>query len=258
MRILPHLMTTEEMNDFFAIVKIDEGEHQWTKEFEQLDVRPVDELADPGPRGRLDLTPAISAEGALVIIDSDLDDACGGALTVIGDDGDGVFDSDGTDVRDSERSRVDPVPRRARRWPPGPCVPATWPARWACVCCPESEAVQCGGRRRPSSEPLVRPIRGFGPSGATQDSTNIVQRKDEYPRDMTISSRQIDESSQQQGLIDRDIQSESRGVCQGHSHWPGSRSLFRRLRPRRRSFGWRQCRHNFVQADEHLRGHPHI
>ena len=90
MRVLFHLMPTEEMNDFFEVVKIDEGENQWTKEFEQLDVRPADELVDPGPRGRLDRTPAISEDGALIVINDDGDDGC---------------DHDGNDESDSEDDR---------------------------------------------------------------------------------------------------------------------------------------------------------
>ena len=67
-------MMTEEMNDFFADVKIDEGENQWTREFDQLEIRPADELADPGASGKLDLTPAISADGALAVNDDDYND----------------------------------------------------------------------------------------------------------------------------------------------------------------------------------------
>ena len=65
MRMLPHLMTLEEMNDLSSVVRIDESENQWNKESGQLDVRPADELADPGPRGKFEPTPAISAEFAL-------------------------------------------------------------------------------------------------------------------------------------------------------------------------------------------------
>ena len=67
MRFIPHLMSTEEMNDFLAVVKIDEGENQWTRDVDELDIWPADELADPGPRGKLDLTPGISADGALTV-----------------------------------------------------------------------------------------------------------------------------------------------------------------------------------------------
>ena len=152
MRVLPHIMTTEGIDDFFEAVKIDEGENQWAKEFEQLAIRPADELADPGPRGKLGFTPAIFEAGAFV-----------------------VMDDGSSDEYDST----------------------------------------------------------FG--------TTSVQREDEHPKD---------ESSQQQGSIDRaDDQNESRMVCEGHSHRRGSRSVSRRRRQRR---------HNFVQADEHLRGHPHI
>ena len=65
MRMLPHLMSPEEMDDVSTIVRIDESENQWTKEAGQMDVRPADELADPGPRGKLEPTPAASSEFAL-------------------------------------------------------------------------------------------------------------------------------------------------------------------------------------------------
>ena len=46
---------------------IDSSENQWTKESGQLDVRPASELADPGPRGTFEPTPARSIEFALNI-----------------------------------------------------------------------------------------------------------------------------------------------------------------------------------------------
>ena len=67
MRVLPHLMWEDEANDFFPIVKLDEGENQWASEFEQGIARPADELADPGLRGGL-RTSAVSSGCA----DSDL------------------------------------------------------------------------------------------------------------------------------------------------------------------------------------------
>ena len=73
MRVLPHLMTTEEITNFIEVAKFDEGENRWAKEFEQFAIRPGDELADPGPRGRFDRTPAISEEGALVVINDNGD-----------------------------------------------------------------------------------------------------------------------------------------------------------------------------------------
>ena len=65
MRILPHLMTREEMDDMSEVVRIDSSENQWTKESGQLDVRPAAELADPGPRGTFEPTPARLVEFAL-------------------------------------------------------------------------------------------------------------------------------------------------------------------------------------------------
>ena len=59
MRVLPHLMTAEKIKEFFEVVKIDEGENQWAKEFEQLTIKTADELADPGLRGKLAFTAAI-------------------------------------------------------------------------------------------------------------------------------------------------------------------------------------------------------
>ena len=65
MGVLPHLMSPEEMNDISTIVRIDESENQCTKESGQLDVRPADDLAVPGPSGRFDPAPATSAEFGL-------------------------------------------------------------------------------------------------------------------------------------------------------------------------------------------------
>ena len=67
--IIEMVMTAEEMNDFFEVVKIDEGENEWAKGFDQLAIKLADELADLGPRGKLDFTPAISEAGALIVID---------------------------------------------------------------------------------------------------------------------------------------------------------------------------------------------
>ena len=60
MRVLPHLMSSHEINDFFPVVKLDEGENQLAHELEQGITRPSDELADPGPRGRIYFVPAMS------------------------------------------------------------------------------------------------------------------------------------------------------------------------------------------------------
>ena len=49
------------------VLRIDSSENQWTKESGQLDVRPAAELADPGPRGTFEPTPARVAEFALDI-----------------------------------------------------------------------------------------------------------------------------------------------------------------------------------------------
>ena len=55
MRVLPHLMSLHEINDYFPMVKRDEGENQWANELEHGSTRPSEELADPGLRGDLDL-----------------------------------------------------------------------------------------------------------------------------------------------------------------------------------------------------------
>ena len=71
MRVLPHLMSPHEINDFFPMVKLDEGENQWACELEQGITRPAEELADQGPR-KVDFVPAMSQAGALVVTDDDL------------------------------------------------------------------------------------------------------------------------------------------------------------------------------------------
>ena len=48
-------MTDLEIHDFFEIVKIDEGENQWAKEFEQLAIKPADEPAEQDLAGSLTL-----------------------------------------------------------------------------------------------------------------------------------------------------------------------------------------------------------
>ena len=79
------------MNDISTIVRIDVPENQWTKESGQIDVRPADELADPGPRWRFEPTPGTSAEFALdvsraLIIDVEHD---------IGDTAQGIGEAQG-------------------------------------------------------------------------------------------------------------------------------------------------------------------
>ena len=83
MRILPHLMDREEMDRFFEIASVHErvGEHD--------EAKPAEELADPGPRGRLEFTPAVFRDCALLI-------------ETIDDSDDGDDDGDG-DRRDDDR-----------------------------------------------------------------------------------------------------------------------------------------------------------
>ena len=60
MYVLPHLMPTREIDEFFPVVRLDEGENQRAHELEQGITRPSGELSDPGPRGKLDFVPALS------------------------------------------------------------------------------------------------------------------------------------------------------------------------------------------------------
>ena len=53
----------------FPIVKLDEGENQCGSELEQSITRLADELADPGPRGKVDFVPLLSEAGALIVAD---------------------------------------------------------------------------------------------------------------------------------------------------------------------------------------------
>ena len=38
MRMFPHLITPEKIDDLSTVVRIDEEENQWAKEFDQLDI----------------------------------------------------------------------------------------------------------------------------------------------------------------------------------------------------------------------------
>ena len=67
MRVLPHLMPEVGANDCLPVAKLDEGENQWASELEQGITRPAGELADPGPRGKVDFVPAMSQAGALMV-----------------------------------------------------------------------------------------------------------------------------------------------------------------------------------------------
>ena len=232
-RVLPHFMPEDEANDLFPIFKLDEGESQWAIEFEQVITRPADELAGPGPRGKVDFVPAMSQAGAIMVTDdyfnndsntvigvcvsgatatSDAapDKACSAMrLThvidfysdvisdydydaVNGTDGKfevdsfsyliGAYENDAVSEADddSEQCRVDSCPRRARRWPLGHRDPGTRPARGACVCCPESLAIQCGGLWRPCTELRGDLPRGLGPGGSSPNRIEKAGRKNEY------------------------------------------------------------------------------
>ena len=82
-------MSLVEMDDLSTVVRIDEAENHWAKEFDQLETQPADELADPGPRGKRDLTPAISADGALI---TSIGVAQGAGEVAQGDSAQGVGD----------------------------------------------------------------------------------------------------------------------------------------------------------------------
>ena len=51
MSVLPHLMPHDEIDRFFPVVRLDEGENQWAHTLEGGITRPSEELSDPGPRG---------------------------------------------------------------------------------------------------------------------------------------------------------------------------------------------------------------
>ena len=81
----------------------------------QLDVRPADEMADPGPRGKFEPTPAISAEFALdvsraLIVDTEYGVGVGDTAQGIGE-AQGVGDppAQGDDINDAILSVTDDV-----------------------------------------------------------------------------------------------------------------------------------------------------
>ena len=67
MSVLPHLMPRDEIDQFFPVVRLDEGENQWAHTLEGGITRPSEELSDPGPRGKLEFVPARHEAGAFVI-----------------------------------------------------------------------------------------------------------------------------------------------------------------------------------------------
>ena len=201
MRVLSQFMPEDEANDFFPIVKLDEGQNQWTTDSSRVSPDLLTSSPTQGIWGKGVFGPAMSQAGALMMTDdylnndsnsvssvgvsgattsSDaaLDKACSATRpthvidsysdvisdydydAVNGTDGNfetgsfsyliGAYENDAVSEAegDSEQCRVDSCPRRARRWPPGHRDPGTRPARGACVCCPESLAIQCGGLRR--------------------------------------------------------------------------------------------------------------
>ena len=52
--------------------------------------------------------------------------------------------------------KIDTRESMGRQWPPGQRDPGIWPTPGACLSCPESEAIQCGGSRRPEGYIDVR------------------------------------------------------------------------------------------------------
>ena len=61
--VLPHLIDPNDMDSMYEIVKIDEGDNsEWTQA-----LRPAEELADPGPRGKLEFTPSSHRDAALTV-----------------------------------------------------------------------------------------------------------------------------------------------------------------------------------------------
>ena len=97
MRVLHQLMSSLEINDFFPMVKLDEGENQWANELEQGITRPSEELA-----GRLDFVPAVSEAGALMTNKNNFNNARDGIFYAIGyDDCDAVTKDGDEHVIDS-------------------------------------------------------------------------------------------------------------------------------------------------------------
>ena len=107
MRVLPHFMSSHEINDFFPLVKLDEGENQWTNELEQGITRPSEKLADPGPMGRLDFVPAISKADALMTDKNNFNNTRDGIFCVMGDgDCDAVTKDNGEHTIDSYTNAI--------------------------------------------------------------------------------------------------------------------------------------------------------
>ena len=67
MSMLPHLMPIDEIDKCFPIVRLDEGENQWAHALEGGITWPSEELADPGPWGKLDLVPAMPGVDVFII-----------------------------------------------------------------------------------------------------------------------------------------------------------------------------------------------
>ena len=72
--MLPHLMPPDEMDKLFPVVRLDGGESQWAHALEGGIARPSEELADPGPRGKLDFVPAMPGVGVFIIEDEKIID----------------------------------------------------------------------------------------------------------------------------------------------------------------------------------------
>ena len=92
-------MSPEEMDDVSTIVRIDEWKNQWPRGAGQIDVRPADEPADLGPRGKFEPTPATSAEFALDVSRAFIIDIERG----VGDTAQGIGEAQGVQALHDDR-----------------------------------------------------------------------------------------------------------------------------------------------------------
>ena len=68
--VLPHLMPRDEIDRFFPVVHLDEGENHRAHTLGGV-TRPSEELSDPGPKGKLEFVPARHEAVALVVESED-------------------------------------------------------------------------------------------------------------------------------------------------------------------------------------------
>ena len=103
MYVLPHLMPTQDIDEFFPVVQLDEGKNQWAHELEQSITRPSQELSDHGPRGRFDFVPVLSGAGAFAIDDEKIIEGSDTSLAQgVGDTAQGVGVAQGVGDRSAQ------------------------------------------------------------------------------------------------------------------------------------------------------------